>query len=69
MTASGGSRAWRQAGGWELAVPVALAVVAGFVDAVGFSRVFGVFPANQSGNVIFLGMALGGSPGVPDAWR
>ena len=46
-------------------VPIVLAAVAGFVDAVGFSRVFGVFPANQSGNVIFLGMALGGSAGVP----
>jgi len=54
---------------WHLLLPVALAAVAGFVDAVGFSRVFGVFPANQSGNVIFLGMALGGSPGVPSAWR
>ncbi|HYN72547.1 MAG TPA: DUF1275 family protein, partial [Nakamurella sp.] len=69
MTAGGATRASRQAGRWELAVPVALAVVAGFVDAVGFSRVFGVFPANQSGNVIFLGMAVGGSPGVPPAWR
>ena len=69
MTAGGAIRAWRRAGRWELAVPVALAVVAGFVDAVGFSRVFGVFPANQSGNVIFLGMALGGSPDVPPAWR
>ena len=36
-----------------------LAAVAGFVDAVGFNRLFGVFPANQSGNVAFLGMAIG----------
>ena len=69
MTAGGPTRARRHRGRWDLAVPVALAMVAGFVDAVGFSRVFGVFPANQSGNVIFLGMALGGSPGVPPAWR
>ena len=69
MNAGGPTRVWRKAGRWNLAVPVGLAMVAGFVDAVGFSRVFGVFPANQSGNVIFLGMALGGSPGVPPAWR
>jgi len=54
---------------WDLPVPVTLAAIAGFVDAVGFSRIFGVFPANQSGNVIFLGMAVGGSPDVPPAWR
>lgn len=45
-----------------------LAAVAGFVDAVGFNRLFGVFPANQSGNVAFLGMAIGGdSPAA--GWR
>ena len=54
---------------WDLVVPITLAAIAGFVDTVGFTRVFGVFPANQSGNVIFFGMALGGSPGVPPAWR
>ena len=69
MTAGRAIRAWRKRARWDLPVPVTLAAVAGFVDAVGFSRVFGVFPANQSGNVIFLGMALGGSPGVPSAWR
>ena len=45
-----------------------LAAVAGFVDAVGFNRLFGVFPANQSGNVAFLGMAIGGD-GPAAGWR
>ena len=51
-----------------LVVAMLLAAVAGFVDAVGFNRLFGVFPANQSGNVAFLGMAIGGdSPAA--GWR
>jgi uncharacterized membrane protein YoaK (UPF0700 family) len=43
-----------------LAVAAWLAAVAGFVDAVGFDRI-GVFPSNQSGNVVFFGMAVGGT--------
>ena len=51
-----------------LVVATLLAAIAGFVDAVGFNRLFGVFPANQSGNVAFLGMAIGGdSPAA--GWR
>ncbi len=51
-----------------LVVATVLAAVAGFVDAVGFNRLFGVFPSNQSGNVAFLGMAIGGdSPAA--GWR
>jgi uncharacterized membrane protein YoaK (UPF0700 family) len=51
-----------------LVVAAVLAAVAGFVDAVGFNRLFGVFPSNQSGNVAFLGMAIGGdSPAA--GWR
>ena len=48
-------------------VPVVLAVVAGFVDSVSFLHLFGVFPANQSGNAVLLGMALPGAGPTP-AW-
>jgi uncharacterized membrane protein YoaK (UPF0700 family) len=51
-----------------LVVAMFLAAVAGFVDAVGFNRLFGVFPANQSGNVAFLGMAIGGNSPT-EGWR
>ena len=51
-----------------LVVAALLASVAGFVDAVGFNRLFGVFPANQSGNVAFLGMAIGGDSPA-SGWR
>jgi len=51
-----------------LGVAVVLALVTGFVDAVAFTRLIGVFPANQSGNLIFFGMAIGGSPGS-SGWR
>jgi uncharacterized membrane protein YoaK (UPF0700 family) len=46
-------------------VAMGLALVAGFVDAVGFLRVVAVFPANQSGNVAFLGLSIGGSSPAP----
>src|SRR5689334_5480651 len=42
-----------------LVAAVALAAVAGFVDAVCFGHLFDVFPANQSGNIIFFGVAIG----------
>jgi len=51
-----------------LFVAVLLAAVTGFVDAVAFNRFLGVFPANQSGNAVFLGMAIGGST-VSTVWR
>jgi uncharacterized membrane protein YoaK (UPF0700 family) len=51
------------AAGVALGVAVVLARVTGFVDAVAFARLLGVFPANQSGNLIFFGMAIGGGPG------
>ena len=46
-------------------VAMMLAVVAGFVDAVGFLHVVPVFPANQSGNVAFLGLSIGGTSPAP----
>jgi uncharacterized membrane protein YoaK (UPF0700 family) len=42
-----------------LVVAVVLAAVAGYVDAVCFGHLFDVFPANQSGNIIFFGVAIG----------
>jgi len=51
-----------------LLVSIALALTTGYVDVVGFERLLGVFPANQSGNLVFLGMAIGGQ--APTAgWR
>jgi uncharacterized membrane protein YoaK (UPF0700 family) len=46
-------------------VAMVLALVAGFVDAVGFLHVINVFPANQSGNVAFLGLSIGGASPAP----
>jgi uncharacterized membrane protein YoaK (UPF0700 family) len=54
--------------GANLSLAVALAFVAGCVDAVCFDRVFAVFPANQSGNAVLLGIAAGHGVGS-DAWR
>ena len=54
--------------GAALTVSVLLAGITGFVDAVGFASLLGVFPANQSGNLIFLGMAIGGHGPTP-GWR
>jgi uncharacterized membrane protein YoaK (UPF0700 family) len=51
-----------------LVIAVLLAGITGFVDAVAFDRFLGVFPANQSGNAVFLGMAIGGST-VSTVWR
>jgi uncharacterized membrane protein YoaK (UPF0700 family) len=49
-------------------IALLLAAITGFVDAVAYSRFLGVFPANQSGNAVFLGMALGGSA-ASTVWR
>ena len=51
----------------QLAVAVTLALVAGCVDAVCFDRIFDVFPANQSGNAVLLGIALGAGE-LSEAW-
>jgi len=45
--------------GWGPWVAVTLAAIAGYVDAVSFTQLFGVFPANQSGNIILAGIAIG----------
>jgi uncharacterized membrane protein YoaK (UPF0700 family) len=42
-------------------VALLLAGITGFVDAVAYDRFLGVFPANQSGNAVFLGTSIGGS--------
>jgi uncharacterized membrane protein YoaK (UPF0700 family) len=52
----------------NLTIAGALAFVAGCVDAICFDRVFAVFPANQSGNAVLLGIALGRGDGG-HAWR
>jgi uncharacterized membrane protein YoaK (UPF0700 family) len=51
-----------------LVVALLLAGITGFVDAVAYDRFLGVFPANQSGNAVFLGMAIGGSA-ASTVWR
>jgi uncharacterized membrane protein YoaK (UPF0700 family) len=51
----------------SVAVAATLALVAGYVDAVGYLRLFGAFPANQSGNAVLLGMSAADST-VPPAW-
>lgn len=44
---------------WAVALASLLAAVAGYVDAVSFVRVAGVFPANHSGNLVLIGIAIG----------
>jgi uncharacterized membrane protein YoaK (UPF0700 family) len=51
-----------------LAVALVLAGVTGFVDSLAYLRLLGVFPANQSGNAIFLGTAIGGASGA-NGWQ
>lgn len=51
-----------------LLVALVLAALTGFVDAVAFDRFLRVFPANQSGNAVFLGTAIGGSS-VVGGWQ
>ena len=51
--------------GW---LGVMMALIAGYVDAIGFTRLFNVFPANQSGNAVLLGVAIG-DPSWRNGWR
>src|SRR3954463_9898018 len=43
---------------------VGLTVVTGIIDAVSFLGLGHIFTANMTGNVVFLGFALGGGTGV-----
>ena len=58
---------WPRAGSGQGRLPgvlVALTVVTGLVDAVSYLALGHVFVANMTGNVVFLGFALAGAPGL-----
>ena len=56
---------WADSGHGPLPVLlVALTVVTGVVDAVSYLALGHVFVANMTGNVVFLGFALAGAPGL-----
>jgi monoterpene epsilon-lactone hydrolase len=44
---------------WAVALAFLLAAIAGYIDVVSFVRVAGVFPANHSGNLVLIGIAIG----------
>jgi uncharacterized membrane protein YoaK (UPF0700 family) len=46
------------------AILLAMTAVTGIVDAVSFLALGHVFTANMTGNIVFLGFAIGGAPGV-----
>jgi uncharacterized membrane protein YoaK (UPF0700 family) len=61
-----GSR-WPWAGAGQGPLPallIVLTVVTGLVDAVSYVALGHVFVANMTGNVVFLGFALAGAPGL-----
>ena len=67
MTKPGRARGWPWAGseyGPLSALLVTLTVVTGLVDAVSYLALGHVFVANMTGNVVFLGFALAGAPGL-----
>ncbi|HEX4593115.1 MAG TPA: DUF1275 family protein, partial [Bryobacteraceae bacterium] len=49
-------------------VLLVMTAVSGVVDAVSFIALGHVFTANMTGNVVFLGFAIGGVPGL-SIWR
>ena len=51
-----------------LAILLAMTAISGIVDAVSFIALGRVFTANMTGNVVFLGFAIGGVPGL-SIWR
>jgi uncharacterized membrane protein YoaK (UPF0700 family) len=46
---------------------IGLTVVTGLVDAISFLGLGHIFTANMTGNLVFLGFAAGGSPGISAA--
>jgi uncharacterized membrane protein YoaK (UPF0700 family) len=48
-------------------VLIGLTVVTGLVDAISFLGLGRIFTANMTGNVVFLGFAAGGAPGISAA--
>jgi uncharacterized membrane protein YoaK (UPF0700 family) len=61
------ARGWPWAGGEYRSLSVllvTLTVVTGLVDAVSYLALGHVFVANMTGNVVFLGFALAGAPGL-----
>ena len=46
---------------------IGLTVVTGLVDAISFLGLGRIFTANMTGNVVFLGFAAGGAPGISAA--
>jgi uncharacterized membrane protein YoaK (UPF0700 family) len=50
------------------AILLAMTAISGIVDAVSFIALGHVFTANMTGNVVFLGFAIGGEPGL-SIWR
>jgi uncharacterized membrane protein YoaK (UPF0700 family) len=49
--------------GWLPAVMLAMTAMSGVVDAVSILSLGHVFVANMTGNLLFIGLALGGAPG------
>ena len=46
---------------------IGLTVVTGLVDAISFLGLGHIFTANMTGNIIFLGFAVSGAPGISAA--
>src|SRR6266853_2926693 len=51
-----------------LATLIVLTIISGLVDAVSFLGLGHVFTANMTGNVVLLGFAIAGTPGLSTAW-
>lgn len=49
----------------HLVMMLALTFTTGIVDAIGYLGLDKVFTANMTGNVVILGMAIAGAPGLP----